>query len=245
MQRNDRELDDSEQSGRTASQHSQRSELTSSSGARGSGFGLFILPPDDNNSQAVTRKVEEEVPCPSCGSSRRVVEYRLPLFAGLGERRLRALQRCSSCEVTERARDEARAVRELRDRLIKTSGIDPEAYPMSLQQAHWPALQEDPMNDGALERVRAWVHGEFSLYLSGPPGSGKTVLALAAAMDCLRTARPQAVLYVRDQDFIQLARARWRDDSVELALQRLARAQALVYDDLGRHRLTDYVREAL
>lgn len=64
-------------------------------------------------------------------------------------------------------------------------------------------------------------------------------------MDVLRTKSPQPLKYVRDQDFCALVWGRWRDEHAAQSLHYLGRVPVLVLDDLGRHRLTDAVREAL
>ena len=187
----------------------------------------------------------ESEQCPRCGAPLRVREHRLRRLAGMEPRLLRAVLPCAPCMAVQQAREESLRRREQFHQMLTESGIPMAARCLSLNPDVWIELRYDPMNMAVIQRLRIWLSEGSSVYVCGPPGSGKTLLALAASMDLLRASPPQRLRYVRDQDFLGLVWGRWQDDVAAQSLRQLGRIPVLVLDDLGRHRLTDAVREAL
>ena len=97
--------------------------------------------------------------------------------------------------------------------------------------------------DGALTRVVQPGHLP-SMVLWGPPGSGKTTLAVVAAKE-LATRRGLALRYANTPQMLDELRREAADHMPAALLRQLVDVPVLVLDDLGREQLTKWAREKL
>lgn len=92
--------------------------------------------------------------------------------------------------------------------------------------------------------VQDWLEGKQGLYLFGPPGTGKTHVAAGALKARIRAVcRPGAFRIVPELT-LDLRRAAKRHEDEDM-IERLSNADALVLDDLGVERVTDFMLESL
>jgi DNA replication protein DnaC len=118
---------------------------------------------------------------------------------------------------------------------------------LSLLKELWPRLVLDPSNLEAVAMLRRVVNGRrYSLFVTGPVGSGKTLLGRAAACDVLRYEPDLQVRFTSEIELVRLAYLRLEaPQEANAILHDIYCAPFLVIDDLGRHRLTDFLRELL
>lgn len=93
------------------------------------------------------------------------------------------------------------------------------------------------------KRIRA---GEApSLYIAGPIGTGKTMLASCLALDLIRCGK--SVLWSNVGDLLRSLRATFgsKEQNEESVIDRFAHASILVLDDLGKERPTEWAAEQL
>jgi len=82
-----------------------------------------------------------------------------------------------------------------------------------------------------------------NLFISGNPGSGKTVFACSVAKEYLKTTKVKFISYPA---FIMQLQCAFRDEKVNPAemVNRIAKdTGVLILDDLGAEKLTDFVRQ--
>lgn len=105
--------------------------------------------------------------------------------------------------------------------------------------------KQHPTLNEALEAAREWAHykGKPFLTLAGPPGVGKTFLAIAATQEI--TAKGRLVMYRRVVDLL----SELRKDSFERHREGVAtdvrQVTFLVIDDLGVQKSSDWALESL
>jgi DNA replication protein DnaC len=100
----------------------------------------------------------------------------------------------------------------------------------------WPALDLKRLPAKVAQQLRGLVSGDFldqraNVLVFGPPGSGKTHAVCAVAQELVRTGR--RVLFTTCALLVQDLLAAKRDLTLKTLLQRLARYEALLLDDLG------------
>lgn len=93
------------------------------------------------------------------------------------------------------------------------------------------------------KRIQAGEHP--SLYIAGPIGTGKTMLASCLALDLIRCGK--AVLWSNVGDLLRSLRATFssKEQNEETVIERFAQASILVLDDLGKERPTEWAAEQL
>lgn len=169
-------------------------------------------------------------PCPHCGAMRQ------PLTVSIGGREVQAGFRPCPCEG-------ARAEREAWEEAERAREREREARRMGrrLDRAGIPARYRDAAHPRARALAARAEAGEGT-YLHGPNGSGKTHLACAAALDCLR--RGMDVRFATVPSLLESIRTR-RPEAGELVAA-LSRCDLLVLDDLGKEAAsTAYAAERL
>lgn len=98
--------------------------------------------------------------------------------------------------------------------------------------------------------IDAWGHGMGSsscgLLLIGPPGVGKTHVAAAIVRALAARKKIRSAWFVYVSDFLTEMRLKMKDNDAQLALiERASKTDLLVWDDLGAHNTTPWVRENL
>lgn len=177
-------------------------------------------------------------PCPTCGADLVIREVEIPATGGQPARVWTRAEPCAACadrRAIAYAADEARINRAKWSKPSR-SGIEDACQVLSLDPAVMTriGLVTDPENAEPLEVLREWVAGDWSLYVHGAPGTGKSTAAMAAAMDCLR--KPDEVLYLSEARILDIYRTQARGGDVDM-LSRAKSVPVLVLDDVGRHKL--------
>lgn len=103
------------------------------------------------------------------------------------------------------------------------------------------AAYDDAVSFG--KRIQAGEHP--SLYIAGPIGTGKTMLASCLAADLIRCGK--SVLWSNVGDLLRALRATFSDrtQNEEDVIDRFAQAGILVLDDLGKEKPTEWAAEQL
>lgn len=161
------------------------------------------------------------VNCPTCGEPLTVTKTLTSPFHG------KSFERVEPCAKCEKARQMAIAAHELQitaPRMIRESGIHVKLQHLGLDNG---SVIVDSFNSSAVETLREWVKGDFSVYFYGPTGSGKTTLAIASLLDCCRTG--QSVAFVPESALEADMRANWGKD----LFHRCRTADVLLLDDIG------------
>ena len=84
------------------------------------------------------------------------------------------------------------------------------------------------------------------LLLTGPPGVGKTHLAAAVVRALAARRKIHSAWFMYVSDFLTTMRLKMKDDHAQLDLiERASTTELLVWDDLGSHNTTPWVRENL
>jgi DNA replication protein DnaC len=105
---------------------------------------------------------------------------------------------------------------------------------------------EQSAYDAAVSFGRRIQSGETpSLYIAGPIGTGKTMLASCLSLDLIRSGR--SVVWSNVGDLLRSLRATFNDrDTNEAAIiDHFANVSILVLDDLGKERPTEWAAEQL
>lgn len=181
-------------------------------------------------------KVPEQTECPNCGNIIRRVEFTV---AG---RQMAILPACDVCVERDNAEQEARKMREERERRFRDYNA---AFPVAdvgpgAEAADLSTFVVRPGTEKALGIVRRYLAqlpkpDPAALVLWGPPGNGKShmvgAIARRARADLLGVAWVHAPTWLRKlgtlENYI-------REDQIRMA----SKADLLVMDDLGAGKLT-------
>lgn len=177
--------------------------------------------------------------CEKCGSLLTSELKAQPIFRDKALPPIEIWPDCQTCVDLREAKVKKATDENNRDRWTRHSRIPVECRGLSLDPDIWPGLVIDRDNRAAINALREWVAGSGGLFLHGKSGSGKTLLAMAAAMDALRT--PQEVLFLSEREITQLVRTSARkhgsDSEGAAIVERACSVPVLVIDDIVRHKL--------
>jgi DNA replication protein DnaC len=150
--------------------------------------------------------------CPACNAERSEAEQKRRLAEEEADRQRRMEQRLSTSGIPLR----------FRDRTFESFVADTEPKRKALEIASQFAEKFDEhFRDGT------------TVIFSGPPGTGKSHLAIAAAMAVMSTG---TVLYLNALDLVRMVRDTWRRDSEmteSAVLTELSTVSLLVIDEIG------------
>lgn len=158
--------------------------------------------------------------------------WELPAACGPCLTRQKAAQRA------QEEREEAEQRKRQSEAYIASSGFARVHESMELD--NWDRAT-DP---AARAAVQDWLDGRQGLYLFGPPGTGKTHVAAGALKARIRAACRPGAFRIVPELALCLRRAAKRHEDEDL-IEHLSNADALVLDDLGVERVTDFVAESL
>lgn len=199
--------------------------------------------------------------CPFCGRTLLTLSGMLALHDDNHPQKnaLQALESVCSCEQAKYADRELQAALEVSKRQ-ETAKAKAEGVRRRLESSNMPetwhsrgmsawlrrTTNEAAAYDAAVRFGEQILQGERpSLYIAGPIGTGKTMLASCLSLDLIR--RGRSVRWSNVGDLLRSLRASFnsRDVSEEDIIDRYVSAPILVLDDLGKERPTEWAAEQL
>lgn len=158
--------------------------------------------------------------------------------------RLADAQFDAEIEASRRARTASARAERLRARL-EASNMPTEWHKRGLSAWLRRTPNEQAAYDAAVAFGRRIKHGERpSLYIAGPIGTGKTMLASSLSLDLIRLGC--SVLWSNVGDVLRSLRATFsNNENEEAVIARYTAPPILVLDDLGKERPTEWASEQL
>ncbi|MCB2189319.1 MAG: ATP-binding protein [Deltaproteobacteria bacterium] len=168
--------------------------------------------------------------CRACGGAVRPVP---------GWRGWLAPEMCEPCAGRMVAQQEARERQQRTEDLLALANLPPLALKWHFRRASQEA------DSAAFRAVYAWEYGPEGLFLWGPVGTGKTVLAWCLLLREIRR-HNRTALFLHVPDFLAELRRGFGERSASRDLADQAKKTAvLCLDDLGAEKPTEWVREVL
>lgn len=167
------------------------------------------------------------------------------LAVPLGDARFGQLQPCACLEARRAERQAAAAAQQLAALRNELGALAAKTF-----AAYVPTWPSDPRQRDSLHRARqhamqyADAPGDRWLFISGPPGTGKSHLAAAAAIQIAQT--QQVAGYYRSvPDMLDALRSGYRAGTFDANVLALCTVPVLVLDDLGAEPDTEQNRALL
>ena len=164
---------------------------------------------------------------------------------------------CLECREAREQRRREKAIEAAREQrqaeLLAVQNNLPGALARCGVPAHWQNASFDYCNDlppKLADSARLWAEAPYGIiYLYGPPGVGKSYLAVAILRAILESGvlPPRACRYVGEREFLDALKATY-DCSIKSVSPRLLSTthfrdvELLLYDDMGTARQTDWTR---
>ena len=118
--------------------------------------------------------------------------------------------------------------RKAKDRRVKEAGFP---YPKSLDDFDLKFCQALSKRQFSQLRELSWIDGLFNLILSGPPGVGKTHLAIGLGYDACE--KGYRVSYSTMQSLIKSLRTEDTDKRAKAKMKRVRSSSLLIIDEVG------------
>lgn len=199
--------------------------------------GTYNLSPEamERNKETILKAEEAQAKCKGCkgncwqGESSRGM---VPVLNIFGDNVYEAVRMCRY--------EKQRRQQEKLHRLFRSAKV-----PMAYTENGFGDYKLTRENADAVKAAQ-WVVGDDSgqgLFIYGPRGTGKTMLAAIIANERMRKGKP--VLFSNVPELLGDIRATFHTGTTEEALRNVKAAAFLVLDDFGAERMTEWVGEQL
>lgn len=183
-----------------------------------------------------------ETKCSECGGLSEPILIPADEALGISERLIRT-HTCRKCRGLLETQKEQRTQYEAYVERLNRSGV-----PQRFLKATFESFTRGKDNEIAFRQISSYQPDQESLFIWGPPGTGKTHLSVAILMGWLRT-KPGVFISVPEFIF-QVKKSFFNGGYFQFA-ERMQNVPLLVLDDIGAERLTKneektaFVRETL